>query len=105
MRLKLSQIAQEMLYLWYHEGLDAFEKSLPSGAYFDELAELLRELALEHVEECDPQTVSEPPEDMALLLGRTRGFRDEVVAKASSRPRPFARARLVPPRGGGSARG
>ena len=72
---------QEMLYLWYHEGLDAFEKSLPSGAYFDELAELLRELALEHVEECDPNNVSEPPEDMASFLERTRGFRDEVIAK------------------------
>ena len=72
---------QEMLYHWYHEGLDAFEKSLPSGAYFDELAELVRELAVEHVEECDPETVSEPPKDMARLLERMRSFREEVIAK------------------------
>jgi ATP-dependent helicase HepA len=72
---------QEMLYRWYHEGLDAFEKSLPSGAYFDELAELVRKLAVEHVEECDPKTVSEPPKDMARLLERTRSFRKEVIAK------------------------
>ncbi len=72
---------QEMLYHWYHEGLDAFEKNLPSGTYFDELAELVRELAVEHVEECDPETVSEPPKDMARLLERTRSFREEVIAK------------------------
>ena len=72
---------QEMLYLWYHEGLDALEKSLPSGTYFNMLAELVRELALEHVEECDAATVSEPPEDMGLLLKRTRDFRDEVIEK------------------------
>ena len=73
--------AQEMLFLWYQEGLDAFANSLPSGAYFDELAELVRDLALEHLEVCEARTVSKPPEEMAIVLEKTRAFRDEVRRK------------------------
>ena len=75
--------AQEILYLWYHQGLDAFETSLPSGAYFDELAELVRELACEHIETVNTSASASPslPEDVALLLDKTRTFRDEVAHK------------------------
>ncbi|GMR22612.1 MAG: RNA polymerase-associated protein RapA [Acidobacteriota bacterium] len=77
---------QEILYLWYQQGLDALEKSLPSGAYFDELAELVRELALEHIETATATEVAtdDPPslsEDVTLLLDKTRAFRDEVAEK------------------------
>jgi ATP-dependent helicase HepA len=73
--------AQEILYLWYQQGLDALEKSLPSGAYFDELAELVRELALEHIETADTDEPPSLPEDVTLLLDKTRAFRDEVTEK------------------------
>lgn len=73
--------AQEILYLWYQQGLDALEKSLPSGAYFDELAELVRELALEHIETADANDPLSLPEDVTLLLDKTRAFRDEVTKK------------------------
>ncbi len=72
---------QEILYLWYHEGLDAFEKSLPSGAYFDELAELARELALEPSESSKSHPSRPLPGDVALLLEKTRAFRDDVTRK------------------------
>ena len=73
--------AQEILYLWYQQGLDALEKSLPSGAYFDELAELVRELALERIETADTDDPPSLPEEVTLLLDKTRAFRDEVAEK------------------------
>ena len=73
--------AQEILYLWYQQGLDALEKSLPSGAYFDELAELVRELALECIETADTGDPPSLPEEVTLLLDKTRAFRDEVAEK------------------------
>ena len=75
--------AQEILYLWYQQGLDALENSLPSGAYFDELAELVRELALEHIETVNTSANASLslPEDVTLLLDKTRTFRDDVAEK------------------------
>jgi ATP-dependent helicase HepA len=68
---------QEVLYRWYQEGLDAFQTSLPSGAHFDELADLARELALESNE----VSAAERATDIALLVDETRAFRDDVARK------------------------
>ena len=77
----LPSTAQEILFRWYHEGLDALEKSLPSGAYFDEIAELVRELALEHVESAEPDAATSLPQETEVLLARTQTFRDDVARK------------------------
>lgn len=73
--------SQEVLYLWYHEGLDAFQNSLPSGAYFDELGELVRELALEQLDAANVRQPGSLAEDVTRLLQKTREFRDEVSQK------------------------
>ena len=89
---------QEMVYLWYQEGLDAFETSLPSGAAFDGLASRLRELVLDHIERCRPETVEDPPDALAPLLEETRELhkavlreleegRDRLLELSSFRPR------------------
>ncbi len=69
--------AQQILFRWYHEGLDAFESSLFGGAHFDEIAELTRELALAHLDSGG----FELPDDVGRLLEQTRELRTEVGAR------------------------
>ncbi|HXV63375.1 MAG TPA: SNF2-related protein [Vicinamibacteria bacterium] len=37
--------AEELIFRWFHEGLEAFEKSPPSGSFFDPLVERLHDFA------------------------------------------------------------
>jgi len=70
--------AQQLLFRWYHDGLDAFENSLPSGAHYEELSELVRELGLKHLSSAK---IGEVPRDLDLLIERTRELRTEVAAR------------------------
>lgn len=73
----LAGTAQEMVFLWFHEGLDAFEKSLPDASAFDGLASSLRELAVEHLDSGRGAGAG-PPKALRALIDETRRFRDEV---------------------------
>jgi ATP-dependent helicase HepA len=81
--------AQEMGYRWFHEGLDALERSLPAGEYFDEIVDELRDMSLEHVSRAmeEDRTSSshhlpfdQVSPDLAPLLERTAALRERVVA-------------------------
>jgi ATP-dependent helicase HepA len=73
---------QEMLYRFHHEGLGAFETSLPGAAVFDELGSKLLRLATAHVEGADE--VETLPSDFDLFLAETRRVRERVLAELAA---------------------
>jgi ATP-dependent helicase HepA len=66
---------QETQFLWFHEGLGAFEESLPDASAFTALSEEGRELALSHLE----TRASGRTAALREWIERTRRFREEVA--------------------------
>ena len=71
--------AQEMLFRFHHEGLDAFETSLPGAAAFDDLGSKLLGLAAAHVENRHPDEAAVPPDGFEGFLAETRRVKERVL--------------------------
>jgi ATP-dependent helicase HepA len=76
--------AQEMLFRFHHEGLDAFEASLPGAAAFDELGSRLFSLAAAHMENRDPDEAPAPPEGFDVFLAETRRVKARVLGELAA---------------------
>jgi ATP-dependent helicase HepA len=76
--------AQEMLFRFHHEGLDAFETSLPGAAAFDELGSRLSSLAAAHIVSGDPKEVPALPEELDAFLAETRRIKERVLEELAA---------------------
>ncbi len=76
--------AQEMLFRFHHEGLGAFETSLPGAAAFDELGSKLLRLAAAHGEDRDVDEAPAPPPDLDAFLAETRRVKERVLRELAS---------------------
>jgi ATP-dependent helicase HepA len=72
---------QEMLFRFHHEGLDAFETSLPGAAAFDELGSRLVSLAADHVENDE---AGKPPRGFDAFLAECRRVRERVLVELAA---------------------
>jgi ATP-dependent helicase HepA len=70
-----------MLFRFHHEGLGAFEESLPGTAAFDELGSRLSSLAAAYIEKADRGT---PPEGFEPFLTECRGVKERVLGELAS---------------------
>jgi len=76
--------AQEMLFRFHHEGLGAFEASLPGAADFDELGSELLRLAVEHVESRDAKESAALPPAFDDFLAETRRVKERVLGELAA---------------------
>jgi ATP-dependent helicase HepA len=73
--------AQEMLFRFHHQGLGAFESSLPGAPAFDELGSRLLRLATAHVEGRDADYPPALPPDFDAFLAETRRVKERVLGE------------------------
>ncbi len=76
--------AQEMLFRFHHEGLGAFETSLPGAAAFDELGSELFRLAAAHIENRERDDPKALPEGFDSFLAETRRVRERVLGELAA---------------------
>jgi ATP-dependent helicase HepA len=72
---------QEMLFRFHHEGLGAFETSLPGAAAFDELGSKLLRLAAAHAEGRNSHEAPAPPPGFESFLAETRRVKERVLGE------------------------
>jgi ATP-dependent helicase HepA len=76
--------AQEMLFRFHHEGLGAFETSLPGAAAFDELGARLASLLSDHLEGRRSAETPAPLEGFDAFLQETRHVKDRVLGELAA---------------------
>jgi ATP-dependent helicase HepA len=76
--------AQEMLFRFHHQGLDAFENCLPGAPAFEDLGSRLQELARSHLEEVTAERQPELPAELEPFLEETRSVKERVLSELAA---------------------